>query len=136
LGFGWILPDISSISIAYTIEATRGFLKYLPMRATERINNLFGSAPFRLPELIRGLVDSFWIGQKIKVTTTVSPFSIEGISFTNNMIIVGGTPKNLARVYYLKTGLPYLLFSGELVEHADELAEHEQTTNSDPETKL
>jgi hypothetical protein len=31
LGFGWILPDISSISIAYTIEATRGFLKYLPM---------------------------------------------------------------------------------------------------------
>jgi hypothetical protein len=93
-------------------------------RATQNINNLFGSAPFRLPELVRGLVDSFWIGQKIKVTTTVSPFSTEEISFSSNMIIVGGIPRNKVRLHYLKTEMPYLLFSGELNEL-------EQTTNTD-----
>jgi hypothetical protein len=89
-------------------------------RVSESVNSLFGSTPFRFPELVRGLVDSFWIGKKLKILTTVCPLTLEDITFTQNMIIIGATPRNIVRRYYVKTGPPYLIFSKELKEIGDD----------------
>lgn len=84
-------------------------------RVTRTINSLFGDTPFRLPELVRGLVDSFWIGKELKILVEVSPLVTEKIEFTN-MIVVGATPKNGVRRYYFGAGLPYLAIVGEQAE--------------------
>lgn len=82
-------------------------------RASESIATLFGSAPFRLPELVRGLVDSFWLGNQIIIKTTASPIDSDKVSFTDNMIIVGGVGRNTVRKHYINTAASHLLFSGE-----------------------
>jgi len=89
-------------------------------RVTRIISSLFGEIPFRLPELVRGLVDSFWIGKKLSIPIEVSPLTIDEIKFTN-MIVVGATPKNSVRRYYFGAGLPYLAVVGEQVEPLDDV---------------
>lgn len=89
-------------------------------RASESINRLFGSTPFRLPELVRGLVDSFWLGSALAVNTTVSPITTDKIAFSSNMIIIGGISRNIVRRYYVHTSSPYLVLANELEElHGD-----------------
>lgn len=98
-----------------TTEKPEGYvLSEHEFRAAESINSLFGSTPLRFPELVRGLVDSFWIGKELDITTTVSPLPTDGITFTN-MIVVGGTPRNNVRRHYLSTGAPYLAIAGEQI---------------------
>ncbi len=89
-------------------------------RMSESVNSLFGSTPFRFPELVRGLVDGFWIGEKLEISTTVSPLTLNDIIFTQNMIIIGATPRNIVRRYYLKTGAPYLILGKERKEINDD----------------
>jgi hypothetical protein len=76
------------------------------------INTLFGDAPFRLPEVVRGLVDGFWLGKKLHVEVDVAPLESGNIQFVN-MIVVGGTPKNSVRRYYMDAGLPWVEVVGE-----------------------
>jgi hypothetical protein len=83
-------------------------------RAVEAINRLFGSTPFRLPEIIRGLVDSFWLGSMLIVETKVSPVAISSVSLNSNLIVIGGAPRNVVRRYYLTTRSSYLIFGTEL----------------------
>jgi hypothetical protein len=84
-------------------------------RVTKSISSLFGSTPFRFPEIVRGLVDSFWVGRKLNTPVTVSPLTTDNLSFTN-MIIVGSTYRNIVRKYYVNTGALYLVFTDELKE--------------------
>ena len=83
-------------------------------RVAESMNNLFGSAPFYLPELVRGFIDSFWVGRRISLSVTVSPLTIEEIEFRKNMIVVGANVRNIVRDHYLNTGSPYLALAKEL----------------------
>lgn len=92
-----------------TREKSEGYLlSEYEFRAVESINGLFGSTPFSLPEFVRGLVDSFWIGKRPNITTTVSPLTNGSIAFTN-MIVVGGVSKNSVRKHYVDIGAPYLV---------------------------
>jgi len=76
----------------------------------------FGSPRFRFPDLVQGLVDSFWAGDKLKTNIEVSPSTQDSLDLTNNMIVVGGTPKNSVRRYYFGKRLLYLMIDGEDVE--------------------
>jgi hypothetical protein len=76
------------------------------------VNNLFGSVPYRLPELVRGLIDGFWISQKIDVEVKISPINCDNMFFTN-MILIGGTPKNSIRRYYYRKSMISLSLVGE-----------------------
>lgn len=89
-------------------------------RVTRSINSLFGETPFRLPSLVRGLVDSFWIREKLSITVEASPPTTKQVKFTD-MIVVGATPKNNVRRYYLGAGLPYLAIVGEQAEPLDDV---------------
>lgn len=92
-----------------TTEKPKGYiLSGHEFCVAELINSLFGSTPFRFPDIVRGLVDSFWIGKKIDKKITVSPLNIEELVFTN-MILVGAAVRNNARRYYVDTKGPYLL---------------------------
>ena len=71
--------------------------------STESVVSLFGDSPRRLPELVRGLVDAMWAGAKPSVSIEVSPLREDDILFAN-MIVVGASPKNSVRRYYLKRG--------------------------------
>lgn len=102
-----------------TTEKPEGYvLSEHEFRAAESINSLFGGTPFRFPEFVRGLVDSFWIGKKLNITTTVSPLTTDGIVFTN-MIVVGAIPRNSVTRYYVNTGAPYLVIAGEQMGTSD-----------------
>lgn len=81
-------------------------------RVTETINNLFGKTSFLLPDLVRGLVDSVWIGKEITKDITVSPISTDQLRFSN-MIVVGSTVRNSVRRHYLNVYTPYLAIVGE-----------------------
>lgn len=70
-------------------------------RVGQSIQSLFGKTPFRVPDLVRGLVDELWSSQEVDYTIRVSPLDIQSVEFTN-MIIVGASPKNSIRRYYLK----------------------------------
>jgi hypothetical protein len=81
-------------------------------RATRTVAGLFGDAPLRLPELVRGLVDVLFSGDKVDVSIDVSPLLHEELRFTN-MIVVGATAKNCVRRYYFASGLLSLCLAGE-----------------------
>ena len=81
-------------------------------QATRAITQLFGDAPFRMPDIARGLVDSFFAKDRLDWSFVVSPLDPEEIAFSN-MIVIGASPKNSVRRYCLAAGLPYLAFIGE-----------------------
>lgn len=94
----------------------------------QSIQSLFGETPFRVPELVRGLVDELWSGQVLDYTIRVSPLDIESIEFTN-MIIVGATPKNSVRRYYLQDGCVSFKIAGESEEPVGDV--HERVLRSE-----
>jgi hypothetical protein len=92
-------------------------------RVIRTVAGLFGDAPFRLPDLVRGLVDSFFLGQKVDFSVEVSPLSAKEIGFSdlNSLMIVGATPKNSVRRHYFESGLPYLTVVGEAKDSPDDI---------------
>jgi hypothetical protein len=84
-------------------------------RVAISIQSLFGKTPFRVPELVRGLVDELWAGQELDYAIKVSPLELNLIEF-KNMIVVGASPKNSVRRYYLKSGLVSFKIVGEKKE--------------------
>jgi hypothetical protein len=97
-------------------------------RVTESVNKLFGGAPFRLPELVRGLVDSFWLRDKVATRTVVSPLLDDALDLASNMIIVGSTARNSVRRHCVHTGAPYLLLGIERQDFTANSPGHARTT--------
>jgi hypothetical protein len=89
-----------------------GLISEHEFHVIESIRNLFGSTSLRYPELVRGLVDSFWLGESINLKFAVSPQQIDRVQF-RNMIVVGGGTRNLLRKVYLERNESYLVTSYE-----------------------
>ena len=87
------------------------------LRGAQSVDRALGSAPIRLPELVRGLVDSIWLRGRIQSSTLVSPIDPANIDFGRNMIVIGSAVRNSVRAHYLNTRLPVVAFSGEYREY-------------------
>jgi hypothetical protein len=93
-------------------------------RATRTITGLFGDAPFRLPELVKGLVDALFAGDRVDVSIEVSPLLAEEVR-SSSMIVVGGTPKNITRRLYFESDLLCLAIVGEKAEPPSDIFKKE-----------
>ena len=83
------------------------------LRAAQSIDKILGSAPLRLPDLVRGLVDSLWLRGQLQFEVLVSPLNSSDADFSRNMVVVGSSVRNSVRAHYLSAGLPTAVFSGE-----------------------
>ena len=88
-------------------------------RAIKTLNNLFSSASSSMPDLVRGLVDSFWI-RDIDLSVEVSPLD-DKFSFGNSIIVVGTTIKNSVRRYFLEKNMVCVRIVGETTEPPDDI---------------
>jgi len=89
------------------------------LRATEAVTRLFGSASFRLPDLVRGLVDAVYLGRhRYDFRSTVSPSASDDPKhfpeLSGNLVVVGAARRNSIRRLYLQENLVSLRLSGEL----------------------
>jgi len=69
--------------------------------AAQSLHSLFGRTPSRVPEVIRGLVDSFLIPSPTEVVTRISPPETDGNPFPN-MIVIGSAKHNTVRAQCLR----------------------------------
>jgi hypothetical protein len=83
------------------------------LRAAQAVEKLFGSAPLRLPDLVRGLVDALWLHRQIPCTTDVCPLKAEDADLDRNLIVVGSSMRNSVRARYVRAGLPSATLTGE-----------------------
>lgn len=88
------------------------------LRASETITRLFGSASFRLPDLVRGLVDAIYLGgHKYDFHSTVSPSVTDDpkhfSGLDSNLIVIGAAARNRVRELYLDENLVSLRISNE-----------------------
>jgi hypothetical protein len=89
------------------------------LRASEAITRLFGSATFRLPDLVRGLVDAIYLaGHRYDFRNTVSPSATGNpphfSELRSNLIVVGAASRNSVRRLYLEENLVSLRMTTEL----------------------
>ena len=82
-------------------------------RAAQSIDRLFGDAPLRLPELVRGLIDGLWIHRVPRPTVEVSPPDSAKITVLSNAIVVGAATRNSLRAVYLDSNMPLLMLDQE-----------------------
>ncbi|CAG1008698.1 hypothetical protein ANAEL_03707 [Anaerolineales bacterium] len=87
---------------------------------TRTVNNLFGSAPLNLPELVRGLIDNFWLDKKPEVSVQVSPLN-DKLDLSCNMIVVGSALKNSVRRYFASRNLLYVTITNEPNEPPEDI---------------
>jgi hypothetical protein len=83
------------------------------LRAGQSVGKLFGSAPLRLPELVKGLVDALWLHHPVQCPIEVSPLRVEDADLDRNLIVVGSSARNSLRARYLQAGLPSAILAGE-----------------------
>lgn len=83
------------------------------LRAGQSVDKLFASAPLRLPDLVRGLVDSLWLRAHVECTTEVCPLSAEDADLDRNLIIVGSSARNSVRARYVQAAVPTAIITGE-----------------------
>lgn len=83
------------------------------LRAAQSIDKLFGSAPLRLPEVVRGLVDALWLRQKVRCAIEVSPGTASAAALDRNLIIIGSSARNSVRARYVRSRLPTATLTGE-----------------------
>ncbi|MBN6037365.1 hypothetical protein [Amycolatopsis sp. 195334CR] len=79
---------------------------------------MFGSASFRLPDLVRGLVDAIYLGRhRYDFRNTVSPAPGDDPEqfpeLSGNLVVVGAAPRNSIRRMYLRENLVSLRISVE-----------------------
>ncbi|WP_336158713.1 hypothetical protein [Amycolatopsis sp. VC5-11] len=114
-----LIVCLSNLWNTTTSTRPRGYSVSLhELRASEAITRLFGSASFRLPDLVRGLVDAIYLGgHKYDFQTTVSPAVTDDPQhFTGlggNLIVVGAATRNRIRKLYLDENLVTLRLSNE-----------------------
>jgi hypothetical protein len=83
------------------------------LRAAQSVEKLFGSAPLRLPEVVRGLVDALWLRRQVQCATEVCPLQAGDADLDRNLIIVGSAVRNSVRARYVRAGLPSAILTGE-----------------------
>jgi hypothetical protein len=81
--------------------------------AAQSVDRLFGSAPLRLPDLVRGLVDALWLRQRMQCSVEVSPLKGEDADLDRTLIVVGSSARNSVRARYVQAGLPTAILTGE-----------------------
>ena len=110
---------LSNLWSTETSRRPRGYAISLhELRASEAITKLFSSASFRLPDLVRGLVDTIYLGShRYDFTTTISPASTDNpkdfAELSGNLIVVGAAGRNSIRKTYLDENLVSLRLSDE-----------------------
>ncbi|MFD5830734.1 hypothetical protein [Lentzea sp. NPDC060358] len=96
---------------AETSARPRGYSVSLhELRAAEAVTRLFGSASFRLPDLVRGLVDAIYLGgHRYDFHMTVSPAPADDpkrfAELGGNLVVVGAAARNGVRGLYLDENL-------------------------------
>jgi hypothetical protein len=111
---------LSNLWSTETSDRSRGYWVGLhELRASEAIARLFGTASFRLPDIVRGLVDAIWTGSRVyEFQTTVSPAKTDDPHdfdhLVNNMIVVGGASRNSIRRLYIDSDMVSMKLSNEL----------------------
>jgi hypothetical protein len=88
------------------------------LRASQSIEKLFGSASFRLPDVVRGLVDALWLRRRVQCATDVSPVKAADADLDRNLIIIGSSMRNSVRARYVRDHLPRVVLTGEDQEAA------------------
>lgn len=71
-------------------------------KAASEIERLFSSAPIRLPELVRGLVDALWLPSQLRVEILVSPLERAVSESADPAFILGSSSRNSTRRTYLE----------------------------------
>jgi hypothetical protein len=113
---------LSNLWSAEISDRSRGYWVGLhELRASEAIARLFGTASFRMPDIVRGLVDTIWTGSRVyEFQTAVSPAKsddpYEFDHLANNMIVVGASSKNSVRRLYVDSGMVSMKLSNEVSE--------------------
>lgn len=111
---------LSNLWTTATSTRPRGYSVSLhELRASEAITRLFGSASFRLPDVVRGLVDAIYLGgHRYDFRTAVSPAPTDDPKnfpeLAGNLIVVGAAARNRVRRLYLDENLLSLRISNEL----------------------
>jgi hypothetical protein len=96
------------------------------LRAGQAVDKLFGSAPLRLPDLVRGLVDALWLHRQVRCTIEVSPKKGEAADLDRNLVIVGSAARNSLRAWYLSLGVPSAALAGEIEASRGQLGRYER----------
>ncbi|MFC3456315.1 hypothetical protein [Amycolatopsis speibonae] len=106
-----LIGCLSNLWITTTSTRPRGYSVSLhELRESEAMTRLFGSASFRLPDLVHGLVDAIYLGgHKYDVRSTVSPSATDDpkhfTGLDSNLIVVGAAARNRIRRLYLDENL-------------------------------
>ena len=103
------------------IGRARYYIGLNELKASQSILTLFGTSRFRLPDMVRGLVDTMWSSSIRNVDTIVSdPLGHKGnevqSSPAGSLVVVGGSSFNLRRRTFVQLELPAMVFSDELPE--------------------
>lgn len=115
---------LSNLWSRSTSTRARGYSVSLhELRASEAVTRLFGSASFRLPDIVRGLVDAIYLGgHRYDFHNTVSPSATDDpkqfAELSSNLIVVGAAARNSIRKLYLDENLVSLCLSSELPDSA------------------
>ncbi|MBB1157419.1 MULTISPECIES: hypothetical protein [Amycolatopsis] len=121
-----LIVCLSNLWTAAESSRPRGYsISLHELRASEAITRLFGSASFRLPDLVRGLVDAIYLGRhRYDFRTEVSPSSSDDprhfSGLSGNLIVVGAAARNSIRRLYLQENLVSLRISSEHSDAGDE----------------
>jgi hypothetical protein len=99
-------PGPSKRTVGYTISPHE-------LWAAQSVGRLFSSAPLRLPELVRGLVDSLWLRQRVRCVIEVSPLQGGDADLDRSLVVVGSSARNTIRARYVQAGLPTVILTGE-----------------------
>ena len=97
---------LSGRTVGYTVSLDE-------LRAAQSIDKLFGSAPLRLPDMVRGLVDALCLRRQVRCVIDVSPLKGEDAELDRNLIVVGSSVRNSVRARYVQARLPTAILTGE-----------------------
>ncbi|GAA1023810.1 MULTISPECIES: hypothetical protein [Amycolatopsis] len=121
-----LIVCLSNLWTTATSSRPRGYsISLHELRASEAITRLFGSASFRLPDLVRGLVDAIYLGRhRYDFRNNVSPASSDDpkhfSDLSGNLIVVGAATRNSIRRLYLRENLISLRISNEYSDTDDQ----------------
>lgn len=98
--------ETSSRPVGYSISMHE-------FKAAQCVGRLFGDAPLRLPEMVRGLIDEVWIRRVVQPNVEVSSIDPTQVSFSNSALVIGSATRNSVRAAFVDNGLPVMVFDAE-----------------------
>lgn len=111
-----VLLLLSNLAGPQADGKTRYYMSPHEFQATQSVNRLFGGAPLRLPELVRGLVDGVWLRRRVQCRVEVSEpnsSTADQINLAGSCIVVGGAARNALRRYALDNAVVRATLAGE-----------------------